>query len=390
MEYIRGDRFGHDFTSRRAKSLQRFLFRLTQHPVLRRAEILHLFLESNDWNATMNRRSARNSVTEGSGGGAGGNGGGGGGGGPGSSMFENLTDSLINAFSKVHRPNQRFIEVRDRCSQLEDNLSHVEKVVSRVARREGELEADLRDLAEQFQKLISLEPGVEDEVRTFAASVEDTAAAWKRLHDMTDQDYVGSLYDMQAYSVAFKALLKAREQKQVDHEQLVDYLSKAQADRDSLLGTSGGGGGANGNGGNGASGSGNGGGGGGLSASAFSAVSTNAASSFLRSRLESMSHGSMDPELARRERIRKLEMDVDRLTPEVSAAKRTTELFDEEVVRESGDFERIRRVEFKNQLRGLADAQIGLCDEVTAVWERYIREMDDVAPRVERQDARAS
>ena len=346
MEYIRGDRFGADFTSRRAKSLQRLLFRLTQHPVLRRASILHLFLESNDWNATMSRRSARNSVADGSGGGNG--------------MFDSFTDTLINAFTKIHRPNQRFNEMRDRCSQLEDNLSGVEKVVSRVARRENELETDLSELAEQFQKLIPLEPGVENEVRAFAAAVEDTASGLKRLHNVTDQDYVGSLRDMQAYSVAFKVLLKTREQKQLDHEQLVEYLGKAQTDRDALLHGS-------------SSGSFAGGGGG----------AGSMAGSFLRSKFENMQ--GMDPEQSRRDRLRRLEMDVDRLTTEVSTAKRTTELFDDEVVREAGEFERIRRAEFKHQLTGLADAHIDLCDEVIKVWEQYVADIASPMPKPERQ-----
>ncbi|PNY21861.1 Uncharacterized protein TCAP_07210, partial [Tolypocladium capitatum] len=65
MEYVRGDRFGPDFTARRAHSLQRFLARLALHPTLRRAPILHVFLESHDWNATVRSRSARASVAAG-------------------------------------------------------------------------------------------------------------------------------------------------------------------------------------------------------------------------------------------------------------------------------------------------------------------------------------
>ncbi|CRK06518.1 hypothetical protein BN1708_017084, partial [Verticillium longisporum] len=61
MEYVRGDRFGPDFTNRRAHSLQRFLARLSLHPVLRRADILHIFLESQEWNATMRSRGSRGS-----------------------------------------------------------------------------------------------------------------------------------------------------------------------------------------------------------------------------------------------------------------------------------------------------------------------------------------
>ncbi|KAA8575316.1 hypothetical protein EYC84_004490 [Monilinia fructicola] len=43
MEYVRGDRFGTDFTQRRANSLARFLTRLTLHPVLRRSALLIIF-----------------------------------------------------------------------------------------------------------------------------------------------------------------------------------------------------------------------------------------------------------------------------------------------------------------------------------------------------------
>lgn len=40
MAYVRGDRFGVDFTQRRSHSLHRFLKRITLHPELRRSSIL--------------------------------------------------------------------------------------------------------------------------------------------------------------------------------------------------------------------------------------------------------------------------------------------------------------------------------------------------------------
>lgn len=139
MEYVRGDRFGTDFTQRRAHSLQRFLARCSLHPMLRRATILHQFLETPDWNATMLSRSSRAntaSSAEGAGGG----------------VFDTFADSFINVFTKVHKPDRRFIEVKDKSDKLDEDLGQVEKLVARVARRENDIEADLRDLAEQFQK----------------------------------------------------------------------------------------------------------------------------------------------------------------------------------------------------------------------------------------------
>lgn len=333
MEYVRGDRFGTDFTQRRAFSLQRFLARASLHPMLRRATILHTFLESPDWNATMRSRSSRaNTGSSTDGAGAGG-------------VFDNFADTFINAFTKVHKPDRRFIEVKDKSDKLDEDLGQVEKLVARVARRETDIEADLKDLAEQFQKLITLEPGVEAAVHAFAASVEDTAAGLKKLKDHTDQDYLGSLRDMAAYSGALKNLLKAREQKQLDYEQLTEYLNKASADRDMLASGSGYGGGSMG------------------------------AGSFIRSKIEDVR--GVDHEQSRRDRQRRLELRIDELTREAETARNTSGMFDEEVVKEVADFDRIKRIEFKRQFGGLADAHVEYYGNVIEIWQRYVSEMEE-------------
>ncbi|KAL2017399.1 hypothetical protein VTK56DRAFT_2242 [Thermocarpiscus australiensis] len=350
MEYVRGDRFGSDFTSRRAYSLQRFLSRLALHPILRRASILHSFLESPDWNATMRSRSARGSLGPT---GAGGDGQGSQAGGGGGGVFDTIADSFMNAFTKVHKPDPRFIEVKEKSDKLDEDLNHVEKVVARVARREADLETDLRDLAEQFQKLITLEPGVESAVRAFAASVEDTAAGLKKLKDHTDQDYLGSLRDMVAYSGALKNLLKAREQKQLDYEQLTEYLNKSTADRDML-----------------ASGHGHGYGGYGGAGSAV----LGGAGGFIRSKIEDVR--GVDHEQARRDRQRKLELRIDELTRAVESARAEADGFADQVVREVDSFEWIKRVEFKRQFGGLVDAHVDFYAGVVDVWERYVQEME--------------
>ena len=350
MEYVRGDRFGPDFTARRAYSLQRYLSRLALHPDLRRASIFHTFLESPDWNATMRSRAGRLGPA-GPGGdlaqsqpAAGAAGGGG--------VFDNLADSFMNAFTKVHKPDRRFIEVKEKSDKLDEDLNHVEKVVSRVARRESDLEADLKDLAEQFQKLITLEPGVESAVHAFAASVEDTASGLKKLKDHTDQDYLSSLRDMVAYSGALKNLLRAREQKQLDYEQLTEYLNKATADRDMLA---------------------SGHHGGGYPAGPLSGA-LGGAGGFIRSKIEDVR--GVDHEQARRDRQRKLELRIDELTREVENAHLEADHFAEQVVREVQSFEWIKKIEFKRQFGGLVDAHVDFYGGVIETWEDYVREME--------------
>lgn len=325
MSYVRGDRFSPDFTARRAHSLSRFLKRLTLHPVLRRSTILTLFLESNDWNATMRSRPTRGlSSSDGASGG----------------VLETWTDSFLNAFTKPHKADRRFTEVEERAKKLDDDLGTVSKTVARVAKRESDLETDYADLAQQFQKLSALEPGVTSELTKFAASLQDSSEAWKALRDHTDQSYLGSLKDMEAYGLSVKSLLKTREQKQLDFEALTDYLAKAAAERDALASHGG----------------------------------SMGASGFLRQKIEDVR--GVDHEQARRERQRRLEVQIQRLQTEVEAAKKTSEAFDEEVVKEVGDFERIKAVEFRDALEGLADANVEFFRGNVEVWERFVREME--------------
>ena len=324
MEYVRGDRFGPDFTHRRAHSLHRFLKRCAMHPILRRATLLTIFLESPDWNAHMRQHPKRgSSVSEQS-----------------TSVFDNFADTFVNAFSKVHKADKRFIEVREKADKLDEDLGHISRIIARIARREGDLEADYTDLSTQFMKLTAMEPGVEAPVHAFAQGVEQTAKGMMGLKEHTDQNYLGSLRDMEAYTASLKSLLKTREQKQLDYEGLTEYLNKASYDRDSLASNN----------------------------------YSQTPASFIRSKIEDAR--GVDHEQARRERVRKLELQIERLVREVEDARRASEAFDGEVVREVQDFERIKAGEFKDCLGALADKHVEFYSGVIEDWERYVREME--------------
>ncbi|EGD91294.1 sorting nexin-4 [Trichophyton rubrum D6] len=333
MEYVRGDRFGPEFTQRRAWSLHRFIKRITLHPVLRRAPILVTFLESGEWNQHMRMRPTRSATNASDGG---------------TNIFDNFADTFVNAFTKVHKPDKRFTEVREKADKLDEDLGHVEKIVARVARRESDLEADYADLAVQFRKLVPLEPGLEVPLQIFAGCVEETSYGIQALKEHTDQNYLGSLRDMEAYILSLKTLLKMREQKQLDHEALVDYLNKAVAERENLTNNP----------------------------SSYYATNplTSSPASFIRSKMEDIR--GVDHEQSRREKVRKLEVRIDELTREVESAKTTSEMFDEEVVREVSDFERIKAIEFRDTLGAMTQKHVDFYQGVLATWERFIVEME--------------
>jgi len=150
---------------------------------------------------------------------------------------------------------------------------------------------------------------------------------------------------MEAYINSVKSLLKTREQKQLDFEALIDYLQKATSERDMLA-----------------------------SSNPYSHGSNLNPANFIRSKVEDMR--GVDHETARRERARKLELRIEELNREVDSAKGTSEMFDEQVVREVSDFERIKGVEFRDSLGSLATQQMEFYQSVISTWERFLVDMD--------------
>jgi len=263
-------------------------------------------------------------------------------------VFDGLTDTFLNAFSKVHKPDRRFIEVREEADKLDEDLGHVEKIIARVVRREADLEVDYADLAAQFKKLEVIEPHVADAIHAFAVGVEDTSAGLRRLKEHTDQDYLGSLRDMEAYIIALKQLLKAREQKQLDFEGLTDYLSKAAYEKDQLANPH------------------------------STTFSGGGASAFLQRKIEDVR--GVDHEQARRDKQRKLELRIEALTTGAEEAKKETEAFDEEVVREVADFERIKTIEFRDTLGDLANANVDFYRSMVKTWEGMLKHVEERYP----------
>lgn len=47
------------------------------------------------------------------------------------SIMDNLSDTLVNAFSKVRKPDERFLEMQDEIEKYEEGLAAIEKLAGR-------------------------------------------------------------------------------------------------------------------------------------------------------------------------------------------------------------------------------------------------------------------
>lgn len=328
LEYLKGDlRFGPEFTLKRASSLTRFLTRISRHPGLKKSRVFYTFLESDDWNSFKKHRGASR-LSSGSGSQES------------SGLFEGISDTLLNAFSKINNPSKEMVEVKERADKLESNLNSLEKNFTRVVRRQGDLVGDLEEFSAQVIKLADIQPNLSVEFGEFAKAIQDLARGVYLLKEHIDGDYIVSLRDMENYIVSLKSLLKLREQKQLDYEALTEYLNRSKRERDTLIH------------------------GGGMS--------------FLRDKVEDFR--GVDHEQSRKDRLNKLEVKIEDLTREVDGAKQTLEMFEQVSMREVNIFENIKEVEMKVTLNHLCDYYIEFYQERIKGWESIAKGMDRSEP----------
>lgn len=54
---------------------------------------------------------------------------------PSPSLIDNISDTLLNAFSRVKKPDERFLDMREGVDKFEDGLTHTERLYTRIRNR---------------------------------------------------------------------------------------------------------------------------------------------------------------------------------------------------------------------------------------------------------------
>ncbi|KAI9300518.1 hypothetical protein BJ944DRAFT_170684 [Cunninghamella echinulata] len=206
LKYIKGDRFDNEFIEKRRLGLQLFLNRIARHPLLQLSQSTRIFLESRDFRIPRP-----------------------------SSMFTSLNGTLFKSFSKVKKPDDRFIMIKETVDKYEDNLNIIERLYSRIGRRQLDLVQDYLDFAGSLRGLSVLEVSVERKLRQFAETTETFAGNITGLTQNEDKYYLNNIHELLSYCRATKEQLQERDKKQVDFEELTTYLQRLSEDRERLL-----------------------------------------------------------------------------------------------------------------------------------------------------------
>ena len=119
-----------------------------------------------------------------------------------------IPDVFVNAFTKLHKTDRKWIEIRERADKLDEDIGHVEKLMARIVRKEGEIGLDYAEMSGQVNKLQSLEPNLAEAFASFARALDSTAMATTLLKETTDTSYFESLRDLSSYLASLRGLLK--------------------------------------------------------------------------------------------------------------------------------------------------------------------------------------
>ncbi|CAG8675775.1 24264_t:CDS:10, partial [Racocetra persica] len=347
MEYITGDRFGPEFVEKRRASLQRFLARLSRHPTLQKSEYFRIFLESREWNKESSLYRQRK---------------------PGDGVFENLGDALLNAFSKLKKPDEKFVEIKESVDKLEENLQTIDRLYQRIIKRQTDLEADYREFGSSIAGLGQLETGITLPLEQFGETVSKFADSWKRMvchslmatrraiaEHMPRRKWLFSpnprlsillplcqAINLNSHSHS-QNVLKLRDQKQVDFEDLSEYLQNAIMERDNLINTG---------------------------------KSSTGISSFLRETVDNIK--GVDQEQAKRERLQKLDAKIAELKKEVENSNDVSDQFSLEVAKEYEIFQIAKNIEMKDCLLAYADSHVEFYRQGVELWEEIIPVLEDI------------
>ncbi|KAI8325422.1 hypothetical protein GQ54DRAFT_295458 [Martensiomyces pterosporus] len=320
LEYLTGDRFSEEFVSKRKHGLERFLKRIVLHPTLRTSQHLTVFLEAKDWSSEYEIKDKSES-----------------------GVLDSIGDTLLNTFSKVRKRDERFVEMRDSIARLEDNLARTQKLYLRVTKRQHELHQAYEELGTGLVDLGDIETGMTLALVESGNALKAHHVALKQLADQTEDLFLGEIEEYISYCEAYMDMLKLRDQKQAEFEDLTEYLQQTTAERDRL-------------------------------SNHQSAVGVTAVTNFIRGKVRDLR--GVDPAISRQQRIQTLTERIAELQTAVETSQEDSDAFSELVAGEYDVFAHIKQHDFKRAFAALASSHIDFYAKSVDIWRSVIPELE--------------
>ncbi|RCH98084.1 intercellular trafficking and secretion [Rhizopus azygosporus] len=324
LEYIKGDRFSLEFITKRKLSLQWFMNRISRHPILQCSQSTRIFLESNDFR---NDKRAQSTYVP-----------------PTTSLINSIGDTLVNAFVKLKKPDEKFEEMKDIVNRLEDNLNIIERLYLRINKRQRDLQRDYTSFANSIQGLSALETSIRNSLHQFAETCKAYSKVMKEMSEKEELLFLNEIHELIAYCHAAKDVLKARDQKQLDFEELSRYLDQAVLEKERTLHPR------------------------------FSDRGN--ITEYVADKINEVRGISMQQ--AKREKLARLERKIDELQNEVLRTSDESAEFSSQVVEEFSLFQKTKLLELKQGLLAYADCHIDFFQKGMDIWEKILPVLESI------------
>ncbi|KAM9911591.1 hypothetical protein OXX69_003380 [Metschnikowia pulcherrima] len=237
FKYLTGDTFSTAFVHKRLNSLDRFVTFICQHKLLSQSSVFHYFVsDSSEWatftkNLKISKGDDDGSLV-------------------GKVMNEDiLTETIMNFFTpSKHKKetNRDILEISDKLKKLYENLVKLDRIFSKLNRKNNDLKHDYESFSTQINKLAALHEnnadadanasltstnaGATSNFKIFSESLSFFSENWASLGRYIDESFLVSLKDCAKYIARLSSLIELHHNKKIDLQVLEDYLSKAKGD----------------------------------------------------------------------------------------------------------------------------------------------------------------
>lgn len=255
FKYLTGDTFSTSFVHRRLHSLDRFIRFIASHAMLRQLAVFHLFVSDlPEWNTFTKNLKITKGAT-----------------GPEdaaeSSGFVNkvvnedmLTDAVMNFLTPAkhkRETNKDILEISDKLKKLYENLIRLDRIFSKLNKKNHDLSADYGQFLAQISKLAVIQNATVDiskdeeseldpnesfsghdaakesftnNFKVFSKLLDFFLQSWSGLHHYVDESFLVALKDCLKYIIALTNLIELQHSKKIDLQVLQDYLVKTRAE----------------------------------------------------------------------------------------------------------------------------------------------------------------
>ncbi|ELR50251.1 Sorting nexin-30, partial [Bos mutus] len=194
------DRFSEEFVETRRKALDKFLKRITDHPVLSFNEHFNVFLTAKDLNAHKKQ---------------------------GMALLTRVGESVkhvAGGYKLRNRPLE-FAAIGEYLDTFALKLGTIDRIAQRIIKEEIEYLVELREYGPVYSTWSALEGELAEPLEGVSACIGNCSTALEELTDDMTEDFLPVLREYILYSDSMKSVLKKRDQVQAEYETKLEAVA---------------------------------------------------------------------------------------------------------------------------------------------------------------------